>query len=660
MSGPVLSLRDVSVAHGGTQVLHGVSLAVGPGECVGLVGESGCGKSTLALAVMRALPPGGRVTGGVTRIGGQDVAALGEPALRRLRATTLSMVYQDAGRALNPTLTIGRQVIEAFAVLGAGRRDAQARAHAALAQVRIAEPGRVMLAYPHQLSGGMQQRVMIAMALAKDPALLILDEPTTGLDATVQAAVLDLVAALRARSRTAILLISHNIAVVARLCDRIAVLYAGRLIEEGPAAAVLRRPRHPYTDALLRCLPDGTRRKQDGALPSIQGELPPPGATPPGCVFAPRCLAVQPVCRVTAPLWAGASGHRALCHAGPAIPAAAAGQGAVDRPAVAGGTVLRARGLSKTYTAGGATICAVRDVSFSLAAGETLGLVGESGSGKTTLARMLLGLTTPDPGGCVSLDGTGLAPALAGRPRAARKAVQIVFQNPDGALNPAHRVRQILARPLRGLAGVARAELAGRVAGLARSVRLDTAHLAMRPGRLSGGLKQRVAIARAFAGGPRVVICDEPCSALDASVQAAILNLFAALQRQGQVSLLFISHDLGVVRYIADRVAVMYAGMLVEIGPAEAVFGGPNHPYTAALLAAVSPSRGGGGSGGGGGGAPIRLADETARGAAMRSGCVFHPRCPRKLGPVCETVAPAFDSASVHGIRCHIPVAELG
>jgi peptide/nickel transport system ATP-binding protein len=650
----VLSLRNLSVAYGGTPVLHDVSLAVGPGECVGLVGESGCGKSTAALAALSALPPAGRITAGSVHIEGQNVTALDAARLRRLWATRASMVYQDPSRALNPTLTVGAQVMEAFAVLGTGRAEARTRAEAMLAQVQIAAPSRIMDAYPHQLSGGMQQRVVIAMALAKDPALLVLDEPTTGLDATVEAAVLDLVAALRAQARTAILLISHNLPVVARMCDRIGVLYAGRLVEEGPAAALLRRPRHPYTENLLRCLPDGVRRKQDGTLQTIAGQLPPQGARPAGCVFAPRCPDAAPVCGTTAPPERRAEGHRALCHIEPPFRAGTATpNGASAAPARDAAPVLRAVGLCKTYRNGGAIVHAVRGVSFSLAAGETLGLVGESGSGKTTLARMLLGLTAPDPGGSLTLDGAPLAPTLAARPRAARKAVQIVFQNPDSALNRAHSVRRILARPLRKLAGLPAEALSARVADLAQGVRLQPAHLAMRPRTLSGGLKQRVAIARAFAGNPRVVICDEPTSALDVSVQAAILNLLADLQWREQVSYVFISHDLNVVRYIADRIAVMYLGRLMEIGPAAAVLEGPHHPYTEALLSAVPRMQGSED-------ARIRLAGEIPSAGALPSGCVFHTRCPRKLGRICEVDEPGLDVAAEHGIRCHIPVGELG
>ena len=620
-------LQDLAVAYRKAAVLRGVSLAVGEGESYGVVGESGCGKSTVALAALRALPRGGVVTGGRVSIAGQDVAGLDAAGLRAMRARTVSMVYQDAGRALNPTLTIGRQMREAFEVLG--DPDPAAQSVAMLDRVRIAQAGRVMRAYPHELSGGMQQRVVIGMALAKRPVLLVLDEPTTGLDATVEAEILHLIADLRREQGTALLFISHNIAVVGRMCDRVGVLYAGTLVEEGAAEAVLRRPVHPYTTRLLRCLPAAGRRKSDGPLDSIPGFLPSPGPLPPGCVFAPRCELADDVCRRVAPPEVRDGAHLALCHHPGEL--AAVAQAAALPAGEPGPVVLRAEHVCKTYGAEQILV----DVNLTLQAGQTLGLVGESGSGKTTLARVLLGLVAPDPGSVVAMDGV-LAPLARGRSWAQLKALQIVFQNPDSALNRAHRVRHLLARPLARLAGLRGAALQTRLAGLLAAVRLTPGHLAMRPAALSGGLKQRVAIARAFAGEPRVVICDEPTSALDVSVQAAILNLLVDLQRREGVSFLFISHDLGVVRYLADRIAVLYRGRIVEIGPAEAVFAGPHHPYTAALLA----------------GAPVA---EGVLGGA----CVFSGRCPRKLGAVCDDEAPPFEEREGHAIRCHISRGDL-
>ncbi len=653
MSTPALELRDLSVGYRArgaeALVLRHVSLAIAPGETYGLVGESGCGKSTAAFAALRALPRSGFIRSGHILVGGQDVMGLDRAGLRTLRLTKASMVYQDPGRALNPSMTVARQIGEVFEAAGAGRAEARTRAEAMLAKVRIAGPGRVMAAFPHQLSGGTQQRVVIAMALAKNPALLVLDEPTTGLDATVEAEVLDLIQALKQEFATSILFISHNLAIIGRMCDRVGVLYAGRLVEEGSAAGVLGRPIHPYTVRLIRCLPTG-RRKQDGRLDTIPGFLPPPGAETPGCVFAPRCDFADGLCHTTPPPVYREGSQMAVCHhvdrvthAAPPVVTAAAS--ASDQ----GGPILRAVGVSKTYQVGATTLRAVSDVSLTLGAGQTLGLVGESGSGKTTLARLLLGLVAPDAGGVIELDGRPLAGLARARSRADQKALQIVFQNPDSALNRSHTVRHLISRSLSRLSGLSGQRRRDRLRDLVAAVRLTERYLPMRPRQLSGGLKQRVAIARAFAGDPQVVVCDEPTSALDVSVQAAILNLLAELQATARVSYVFISHDLGVVRYLSDRIAVLYLGRIMEVGPAQDVFEGPHHPYTEALLSAVPDE----------GAQRIRLSGEIPSPLAPPPGCVFHTRCPRKIGPVCETTEPALDPGE-HGIRCHLPREALG
>jgi peptide/nickel transport system ATP-binding protein len=644
---PALRLANLAVSYGRTAILRDVSLAIAPGECFGLVGESGCGKSTAAFAAMRALPPAGRITHGGVTMDGTDVLALSSAALRQLWARRVSMVYQDPSRALNPTITIGAQLMEAFAVLGIP--DAHARAEAMLAKVQIPNPARVMGVYPHQLSGGTLQRIVIAMALAKEPALLVLDEPTTGLDATVEAEILDLVDRLRRENNTAVLLISHNLPMVGRMCDRIGVLYAGNLVEQGTADSILHDPRHPYTARLLCCLPGGGLRKQDGALQTIAGQLPAPGAALEACVFAPRCDRAEAICQTTPPPEAWSAGHMAKCHFEPPFPAAPESLPATSQIAkpVRDIPVLEAKNLTKTYGAGASAVRAVNDIIFSLQAGETLGLVGESGSGKTTLARLLLGLTAPDPGGIIALDGAPMGATVKTRTHAERQALQIIFQNPDSALNRAHRISHILTRPLARLAGLSRHAQKTALAKLAQGVRLGETHLSMRPRALSGGLKQRAAIARAFAGRPRVVICDEPTSALDVSVQAAILNLLVDLQHREHVAYVFISHDLAVVRYLADRIAVMYLGHLLEIGPAEDVLRGPHHPYTAALVSASSAST------------RIRLKGDIPAPGSIAAGCIFQKNCPRKLGPICETEAPPFDSAAAHPIRCHIARADL-
>jgi peptide/nickel transport system ATP-binding protein len=637
-------------------VLDGISLGIEPGGSYGLVGESGCGKSTAALAAVRYLPRNGVVSGGQIKIDGRDIMALPRSELRRLRAKTVSMVYQDPSRALNPSIKIGRQIAEVYEALRVSRADAHERSAEMLRRVRIADPLKVMQRYPHQLSGGMQQRVCIAMALAVNPKLLILDEPTTGLDVTVEAEVLDLIRQLREDFRTAILFISHNLAVVANLCDRVGVLYAGTLVEEGAARDIFRDPRHPYTIGLLRCLPARGGRKSAGALQTIPGDLPVPGSVIAGCVFAARCPLVEPACRAERPpLLRLDHSHVTRCiHRNPVLPAPGAASAATSAPSEGSAEpILAVENVSKTFTWKGHELSALRDITLTLARGETLGLVGESGSGKTTLARVLLGLTDPDPGGRVELDRVPLAARLRSRSQQAVKSLQIVFQNPDSALNRSHTVQRIIRRVIRKLAGKSGPSGEGRLRELARAVRLPERHLAVRPRQLSGGLKQRVAIARAFAGEPRIVVCDEPTSALDVSVQAAILNLLVELQSKSQVSYIFISHDLGVIRYLADRIAVLYRGQLLEIGPAERVFAGPHHPYTETLLSAI-PSIDGTET------ARIRLADPGQPVGDARMGCVFHTRCPRKLGAICEQREPALQTAGAsHSIRCHIPAADL-
>ncbi len=651
-----LDIKDLELAYAvrgiNRPVLRGVSFSIKSGEAYGLVGESGCGKSTTAYAALRYMPRNGVITGGHILVDGDDITAMNRNQLREFRMHKASMVYQDPGTALNPTLKISKQLIEAFTILGQSREEAHASAPAALARVQIADPNRVMGRYPHQLSGGMLQRVVIAMALACDPKLLVLDEPTTGLDATVEAEVLDLVRNLRSETGAAILLIAHNLGVIRSMCDRVGVMYAGKIVEEGDASEVFDGPKHPYTVGLLRSLPRRGMHKRHAALATIPGSLPVLGSDLPTCVYVDRCPIATDQCRdQIPPVVQLSSGHYTRCHhpdqvakIDDLVPANLRDAG--DQ------TVLHME-VSKTFRQSGHDVPALVGVNLSLTDGETLGLVGESGSGKTTLAKAILGVHAGDAGSHLTLDQHELASKISKRSTDDKRAMQIIFQNPDSALNASWTVRNILQRSVRKLTGKNKVDADARVAVLAEHLRLSPRHLDMKPSQLSGGLKQRVAIARAFAGDPRIVVCDEPTSALDVSVQAAILNLLAELQSEQRTSYVFISHDLGVVRYLADRIAVMYLGRIMEVGTTDQIFSGVNHPYTEALLSAVpnldgAPSR------------RIKLAGEIPSPANPPSGCVFHPRCPRAITGQCETTEPPVVEVSVgHSIRCHIPPDEL-
>src|SRR5215208_7775200 len=461
MSEAAIQLQDLEIAYRvrgvDRRVLRGVSFEIGQGESYGLVGESGCGKTTAAFAIMRYLPRNAKTLNGSIRLNGEDMLGMSGAHVRRLHATTLSMVYQNPASALNPSIRVGPQLTEVFQLLGVEKDEALHQSEAMLHKVQISDPTRVMRRYPHQLSGGMQQRVVIAMALAKDPTLLILDEPTTGLDATVEAEVLDLVAALRREFGTTVLFISHNLDVIAQMCDRVGVLYAGRLVEEGPVGDVFNDPRHPYAVGLLRCLPRGGVRKDQQRLDTIPGFLPQLGADLPACVYVDRCGLAQEVCSQEEPPFHDVGhGRHSRCHFWeqahelPRATPASAAFTPVDQSAE---PVIRAESLRKTFRQEGHDIRAVDDLNFVLRPGETLGLVGESGSGKTTLARTLLGLIPADEGSIIELDGQALAKAITKRGRDDVRALQIVFQNPDSALNRRFSVQRILSRALEKLRG---------------------------------------------------------------------------------------------------------------------------------------------------------------------------------------------------------------
>ena len=650
--GPALTaglvVDGLSVAYPAGPVLHDIRLAVRPGETFGLVGESGCGKTTLGYLLGGHLEAGGRVLGGRILVDGVDVLSLRPAALRHWRASHIAFVHQEAAGSLDPTMRVGRQVADVLRAQGLPRRAAVARARELLSRVRLPDVDALARRYPHQLSGGQQQRVVIACALATRPRLLVLDEPTTGLDASVQHEVLGLLTGLAAELATAVVLVSHDLPLVGQACDRVGVLYAGRLVEVGPVGEVLAAPAHPYTVALLDSAPTLGVPRAVRPLAAIPGRPPRPGETGYGCRFAPRCPAAVDTCRSAEPALEdlAATGHAVRClrpgAVGRAVPDAL--PAAAERP---GPVLLQVRGLTRRY---GHTL-ALDNVDLTIHRGEVVGLVGESGSGKTTLARAVVGLGPPG-GGSISLDGQELPARVTQRSPQLRRRVQMVFQNPDTTLNPEHRVRRILRRAIHTLRGH------DDVPALARRAQLDDDLLDCLPARLSGGQKQRVAIARSFAGSPALVVCDEPVSALDVSVQAGVLEVLAQQRDHTGTSYLFISHDLAVVGYLADRIAVLYHGVLVEQGPTQQVLAGPHHPYTARLVAASAPAA-----------AESTVAEPAAVVAPEPSpvdpagnghGCRYVSRCPYRIAGRCDRVAPpAVALGDGHLVRCHLDPASL-
>jgi peptide/nickel transport system ATP-binding protein len=675
--GPVLKIDDLTVAYrqGGAWLgaVRNVSLELPAGQVCGLVGESGSGKTTLALAIMRYLPEEGQVRQGRIEFGGRNLLALRDREMRQVWGRQMALVPQDPLASLNPSLRMGRQTAEILRHHeGLGAQEARDRVLSLFDSVRLSDPERVADSYPHQISGGMLQRVLIAMAISTEPLLLVMDEPTSSLDVTTEAAILELLGELIRGRRTSVLYITHNLGVVAQVSDRVVVLYAGEVFEDAPTSDLFQQPLHPYTWGLLDCVPLLGQHKAEVQLRPIKGRIPQPDAIPQGCIFRPRCPLAIHVCHEHPPRYESGPNRWARCHRWEAIereevsarqPAPEKAGG--EREAFGEGTTLRVEGVRVYFDEGRsllerltgeakAPVKAVDGVDLTVARAKTLGLVGESGSGKTTLARAIVGLVRRTEGS-VQLHETPLPPALKGRGEDVLSCVQIVFQNPDEALNPYLSVGETLRRPVVRLQGISRAEADEQVARLLDAVHLPEEYARRLPGQLSGGQKQRVAVARAFAPNPDLFIADEPVTSLDVSVQASLLNLFNELQADHGNSTLFISHDLAVVGYLADEVAVMYLGQLMETGPSRAVFRQPYHPYTEALLSSVpivGPEKEGGG---------IELEGEIPSPSEEISGCPFHTRCHRFLGDICVEAVPPWreDEGSGKRIFCHIPLDEL-
>lgn len=679
--GPILECRNLSISYftraGEIPAVIDFNLTLHQGDSVGLVGESGCGKSTVAMAIMRYLGGNGAIVGGQVFYKGRDLATCSEEELRQLRGSDIAMVYQEPMASLNPSMTLGKQLMEVpLCHEDVTEEQAYARAKQVLADVKLPDPDRVMDSYPHQVSGGQQQRVVIAMALLSNPSLLLLDEPTTALDVTVEAGIVELIAEIAKKFNTSMVYISHNLGLILATCRRVNVMYSGVVVESGTVNEVFDQMRHPYTKGLFNAIPlPGTNKKEHPLVP-IRGQLPLPHDRPPGCYFGPRCdffeagrcdVAVEGASVAMSEV-EGEEGHFVRCTRWQEIDWANYKPEGLDGTSLeAGEKVLAVKGMKKYYEIRDNSIAAMisgkrvryvkanEHISLDAHASQTLAVVGESGCGKSTFAKVLMGLETATEG-TVEFNGQDIAnePVQDRSPKQVG-SMQMVFQNPFDTLNPSHTVGSQLARVIRKFGVESDPDrVQNRVLELLDLVKLPREFAWRRPRQLSGGQKQRVGIARAFAGNPSLVVADEPVSALDVSVQAAVTGLLMDIQREYRTTLIFISHDLSLVRYLADRVVVMYLGHIVEKGTTDEVFAPPYHPYTEALLSAV----------------PIadtsikkkRIILEGSLPSVTNppSGCSFNTRCPRKIGAICETEAPPNIEASPgHEIACHIPLDEL-
>ena len=676
---PVLQITDLSthirLTSSVVQAVGNIDMRVDAGETLGLVGESGCGKSMTGLSIMGLLPPGGAIVGGSVKLNGRELVGLPAGQMRAIRGNEVAMVFQDPLTSLDPTKTIGYQVAEPVRLhRGASKAAAAERAAEVLNLVGLPQPKERLNDFPHQLSGGLRQRVMIAMALACEPKLLIADEPTTALDVTIQAQILDLLADLKERLGMAMMLITHDMGVIAGHADRVSVMYAGRVVETAGAGEVFAGMRHPYTQALLASIPR-LAADRDKPLHAIAG-LPPELSSPPsGCRFAARCPRATDKCREhEPPLEGDTPAHRFACWhpvdgplrlalavpgAGAAAPAAEVTAPATPAPAGPGKPLLEAENLVKEFpvTSGAilrrkaGSVKAVSGVSFALAAGQTLGLVGESGCGKTTVGKMLVALERPDSGS-VRLEGANVSAMDGGQLRKVRRDLQLMFQDPYSSLDPRMRVGSIIREPLQ-IQGIGSArEQMDRVYELLGEVGLSRHAVERYPHEFSGGQRQRIGLARALALNPKVIVADEPVSALDVSIRAQVLNLMKRLQAEYGLSYLVISHDLAVVKYLAERIGVMYLGKLVEMGSGADIYQRPAHPYTAGLIATIP--------------VPDPAAERAKGGAVIKgelpsplyppSGCRFRTRCPYAR-EICSEQEPQLRSFGPgHVAACHFPL----
>ncbi len=681
-TGPVLDVQDlrteIAVTGGAVHAVDGVSFTVNRGELLGVVGESGCGKTMTALSIMRLLPSGGTIAGGRVLLGGEDLAAMSDREIRKVRGKRIGMVFQDPMTSLNPTIQIGRQVAEPLKLhTDLNARQIDERVTEVLELVGLPQPAKRLSAFPHELSGGMRQRVMIARALVCDPELLIADEPTTALDVTIQQQILELIDDLRSRLGMAVILVTHDLGVIAGRADRVAVMYAGRIVEVTDTNRLFGNPRHPYTEALFEALPENAAETGD-KLYSIPG-LPPDLVEPPvGCRFAARCRYATDKCRsADPPLRGDIAGHDYACYfpvGDPEMQSATrthqirrhdtgGSPTSVASPAREPRPLLEVEHLVKNFpiTAGAVlrrkvgSVSAIADVSFTVADGETFGLVGESGCGKTTIGRSIVGMEKADSG-AIRIDGTEFT-SLRGRElRQRQRDTQLIFQDAYASLDPRMRVGSILAEPL-VIHGVGtRASRTRRVNELLGEVGLPRSAADRYPHEFSGGQRQRIGLARALALQPKLIVADEPVSALDVSIQAQILNLMSDLRRRHGLTYVFISHDLSVVRYLANTIGVMYLGKLVEIGPADAVYNRPHHPYTRGLIDTIPVADPW---------ASRAKNDDGVRGelpSAVNppSGCRFRTRCPFAQ-EICAQEEPLLRSYGTEGHRaaCHFPL-EVG